>query len=183
MGASSFVLVGLCRGATTAFRSGLVDPRVEGLVLINGTYPIASSNDFPDAAPKLLARARYYGRQLRVWESWGRLLTGKSNLAALRHFMYHWPRHLLHGSHSDPDGETEALWESLLGRTRVLLIFAEGSDSLDAYRLDLEKLVRKLSPHPNLQLRLFENADHTFTPLASQRALIHSVSDWLAEGL
>ncbi len=183
VGASSFVLVGLCRGATTAFRSGLVDPRVQGLVLINGTYPIAPPNDVPVGAPKLRARARYYGQQLRDWESWGRLLTGKSNLPALLRFMYRWPRHLLQSSHSDPDGETEAAWESLLERTRVLLVFAEGSDSLDAYRLGLEKVVGKLSPHPNLQLRFFESADHTFTPLASQRALIGSVSDWLAEGL
>jgi hypothetical protein len=82
-GAEAFAALGLCLGADAAFDATITDPRISATVLLNtnriGPPPTAEV----ETRVKEQTRSRYYRARLLRKESWKRLLTGRSNLAAV----------------------------------------------------------------------------------------------------
>lgn len=179
-GALRFVIVGLCSGATTAFRVAVADPRVAGAVLMN-------PQGF-DASPRWNAHAknpgwvRDYLAAARRPESWWRALTGRIRYRRLAHVLGSAVTRRL-----APDPAVEAVRASLraeleatLARdARLLFLFSEGDHAADEFAVITRDATAALS-HPGLVTASIAATDHTFTLLAVQRDVLRRIGEWIS---
>lgn len=168
-GARRFILIGLCSGADHALRVAGRDERVTGLALID-----------PYAAPTSGFFLHNYLPRLFNVQSWRRLVTGKSFL---------W-RYLQRARRLRPGAkiaaELAARREEVvrpldaLARRGVDLFFIYSGDGgpYYNYRTQLKPRLDRLDFHGRLSVRILNEADHTFTLLESQTALIDAIADW-----
>jgi pimeloyl-ACP methyl ester carboxylesterase len=173
--ADRFLLVGFCSGANHALRAACADERVAGLALLD-----------PYALPTSGYYFQRYSRRLFNFQSWRRLLTGKSLLWTIL------IRSTRGGSKprapKETDGRSRA--ESAkdrivtelrtLARRRVelLLIYSGDGPSSYNYHARLKSDIDGIDFGGKLQVRFLEESDHTFTPLESQELLAEMIHDW-----
>jgi alpha-beta hydrolase superfamily lysophospholipase len=179
-GARRFVLVGLCSGATTAFRVALADSRVAGAVLMNpqGFDPSPRWN----ASAKNPGWVRDYLASARRPENWWRALTGRIGYRRLARVL---GGAVTHRVARDPAVEAvgtalRAELEALLARdARLLFLFSEGDHSADEFALITRHATAALS-HSGLVTASLPGTDHTFTLLAVQDDVLRRIAGWLA---
>jgi len=196
-GSQSFVLMGHCAGAFHAFRTANQDRRVSGCVLIN---PEGGEPDWKeyDRRRKLATyQSNVFGRK-KLWDParWKRLLTGQVHISRLLQTIF---KDLLgyraanvlfqiraRVSPQAPSEYDRALFtiESVVRKmdsvpVRALLIYYEGSTSLERTRIGVGRQLRRLSSTGQLTLQIIPQADHLFTLVESQRRLTRVVLEWL----
>lgn len=195
-GDQQFVLMGHCAGAYNSFRTAAEDPRVSGAVMMN---PDGGEADWADYDRKRkLARyyQNYYGRQaLFDPQRWKRFFTGRiSYLNVAKTFFQNvvWSRvsQLIFRLRQrfvkqPPTQADEKLFtvEAILRKLfdldlRVLLIYSEGATSLERAQNKMGKAIKQLGAAGKLQVTVIPDADHIFTPLATQDALFERIVGW-----
>jgi len=181
-GVTRFVLGGLCSGADTALQVCSVDPRVIGLFGINGYYLGDHKSEGTTEKLNHCVQVRYYKRQVKDVHAWIRILKRNSDLFAIMRSVS--TRFV--GMFVNRKGyrrETINLedWSRLEKcSVSVLLIYSDGSPTLDAYSLYIQESCKQLSNENKLQVKIFKNTDHVFTLLQCQRELIDAIQDWIS---
>jgi alpha-beta hydrolase superfamily lysophospholipase len=182
-GIRRFVLMGICSGADNALRIAPQDPRIVGIVPIEGlTFQTKGY---------ALDRLR---RRILVPRTWKKLVTGRLDpLASLRSVTRHFKR--------EPPGEapTEGtVWTlpraadvaqdlaAFTGRGgRANLIYSTLEPGWYHYRAGLKKLLAPLVASGKITVTIADGTDHLFTPLEQQTWLLGQLEEWtrgLVEG-
>jgi hypothetical protein len=179
--ARRFVLMAICSGAAFSVQAALVDRRVTGLVLIN-----AAGHRWGTDAELSRTMLRHYRRMTSFGSSRTRrlrkLLTLDFDRGPLLTTLGRRLRSALSGGETTPPaapGHVEAIRSLVDGGVRILMIYAEGDEGLDYYHLYLQEGLRPLEEADRLAVRVLSGANHTFTLLAHQRALLDVAGDWV----
>jgi pimeloyl-ACP methyl ester carboxylesterase len=170
-GARRFVLFGLCSGADNALATASADERVAGLVLVD-----------PPAYVTTRAKARKLAERVRNLGSAGAVATwGANKLVQKVRRLRETPgaAEVTGGREMPPLEEYRAQLAALTGRgVAILAIFTgalgeryNGPDQLFELFPELRGRVDRA---------YFPDANHTFTELAAQAALVSAVTDWIA---
>jgi hypothetical protein len=71
--------------------------------------------------------------------------------------------------------------QALTGRgVRLLFVYSAGDPGLDYCRVMLRNTLRALSTEGKVRVEIIPQADHTFTLLRNQDALLHAMRTWVA---
>ncbi len=175
-GARQFILTGICSGANNSLRVAQSDARVIGVA------PIEVYN-FATRAYHLY----FYRKRLLQLSGWRRLITLKSDFwrRMKKHIMRKessplknaWSGQTDGGSGGDFKSQIVSEIRHLLDRG-VNLHFFYCVDSPSYYNHYLP-LRHRVDSWKQFRVTLFENTDHIFTLLASQRFLVNSIDDWV----
>jgi pimeloyl-ACP methyl ester carboxylesterase len=178
-GISETVLLGLCSGARDSLEAAERDSRVVGVVAI-------------DLVADLLTRQHYmahFGRRLLSAESWRNTVTGRNGLM----------RRLLDALRGRSAPRSQGMNQAVVGLrdtmsrqylseiastllerdAKLLYLFSGGLEYNYNHRSQFREAVPDLAGHPNLTYDYFPQADHTFSCLAEQTALIARISQWM----
>lgn len=174
-GIRRFALLGLCSGADYAFSAACHDPRVIGLVLIDG---------FTAAFPAMGFYARLYARNFFRRSSWRRLLTGRSLIwGALRKVLG--SDVAAPGVAADLDGRLSSVEATLDGLrlliergVALLLAYSADTPAYDNYLSRLRPVIRRSSREPDVRVQRFGGSDHEFGLLSAQEELVKLIVDW-----
>jgi pimeloyl-ACP methyl ester carboxylesterase len=169
-----FVLMGLCSGADNAFRAACRDERVAGVVLMDWyTYPTLRFRFLRQWARIRQLRSWRRGAA-RLFRSAARRLRGPAGLAAATQeapapYVREFP----------PRDEVAADLRVLVARGVHLCVIYSGG-MLDAYnyREQLLDAFPDVDFQGRLNLEYLPDADHIYTELASQRALVEAIARW-----
>lgn len=192
LGATRFMLMGICMGAQIALEVASRDARVESLALMEGIY---------------VKSARYHLSRIMDPRKWKRVFTGESQMVKrLRKKLLkqsgnnsdnRQPTIESKGSHTSNGNVTSFLDQNrdknmkeklgaLLERgTKIILIFRDGNEIAYNYRLRKEgDEIFAVGLPRGLDVVFVRFADHTFTPLLSQDLLLKAMLRWIeAHGL
>ena len=175
-----FLLIALCSGAGFSFRTACADPRVVGLVLIN-----AAGHRWGTSAERDRTLTRHYWRV--TWSrsfrrnNWRKLLTLDFDRHSILRAVANRLRTRVAPAAEEPPAADRiaAAFEALMDRgVRVLILYSEGDEGLDYYRLFLRPRLRAVVAHACFRFAVVPGANHTFTLLSHQRALLAIVREW-----
>lgn len=182
-GASRFVLMGLCSGADTSFLTACEDARVVGAVLIDGyAYPTPEFH-----ARRVLHRARRVrswravaARRLgRAWQTAQRVASRRAaeptapapSAGPIRQYLREFP----------PKERFVADVMRLVQRgVRLHFVYSFG---MPEYYNHEGQILAAFVGHDlrgRVTTELFPSANHTFTALSNQEALVGSIASWAA---
>ena len=179
-GTNKFILIGICSGADLAFRAACRNPCVVGVIGINGSYCDGESLEELNQHVKSSIQSRYYRKHFLNYRSWWRVITGKSDLRSIRNFLITRTKSFL-SPHKQPVHRKGASQEwRLLAERKVdlLLVYSEGSSSLDVFHQVTESDLCNAGFSRNLEVEVIEGSDHVFTLLWSQRHLVNLIHQW-----
>jgi hypothetical protein len=174
VGARRFVIFGVCAGADNALATALVDDRVAGVVLVDpAMYETRRSRlrelrrRLAELGPQELARRGARAALRRARDTLERLRRPAA------------PAPPAEGREYPPSQEFLRQIERLLARgVRVLAVYA------GSHREDYNHPDQVFEVFPGLRGRIdrayFPDANHTFTQLVDQAALIDTTSRWIA---
>lgn len=175
LGATRFVIVGLCSGADNALATAEVDPRVVGLVVLD-----------PPAYVTPRAQARRIGRRMRslggarATLAWGaaalaRRVRQKVTAAAAA---VEDDAEYTGGREAPPPAVFRAQLTRLLDRgVRILAIYSGALGTRYNHADQLFELFPEL--RGRIDRAYFPDANHMFTELDAQAALMRTVLDWV----
>lgn len=167
--ARRFRLVGLCAGAYWAFRTALVDERVELAVLINSGALVWHPDILTEREGRRIGRAFQ-----RHW--WGRLVRGEVRLRSLLRLIGQTARgiiptlsQLVPGS--GPGGRSPIAMDldRLPPATRVAMAFSGGEPLRE--ELAARGILHQLDRWPQVELVELPGSDHTLRSVEAQRAV------------
>lgn len=177
-GARSFVLFGLCAGADQAVRTALDDERVVGLVLVDG-YAYRTRR----------FQLRHYAARLLRPRSWW-------NVLSIRHPAFTRMARRLRGpdgagTSQPPPGARPGVYNRPprdVAESRLRALVQRGCRLCVAYTpsrhfngpTQFGEMFPSLAGSDRVRVEYFEHANHLFTLLASQAALIERVEAWMA---
>ena len=175
-GVKQFILSGICSGANNSLRVAQSDARVIGIAPIE-LYPSTSRG----------YNFYIYRKRLLQPAGWRRLITMKSDFwTRMKKYVMRDEGAPVLSARSGQvraerpgDFKTQMVSEieQLLGRG-VSLHFLYCVDSASYYNHYLA-IRSKVKSWKQCRVTLFADTDHIFTPLASQRALVDSIHDWV----
>lgn len=182
-GVRRFVLVGLCSGAYLAFHTCVEDGRVAGQILLNPqTFEWKEGDSLELSVRRSFLSTRYYARALRDYRVWVRALQGDVNVrgitgalrerfeARARAGLQRLAARVLGRQHAQSDIERAFQAMSKRG-VESLLVFSFEDGGLDMIEKHLGRGARRMRRSGNFTMEIIEGADHTFTPIASQKVL------------
>ena len=178
-GVEGSVLLGLCSGARDSLEAGECNPDVVGVVVIDLVADLRTPRYY-------LVR---YRRRLGSGTAWRNFLAGRNPVVSrLRDA-------LRGGSESGEDQSTEAgiglRWamsrphlvrvvSSLLERdVKQLYLFSGGLFENYNHGAQFGEALAPLAAHPNVTYDYLPEADHTFSRVAEQQALIAGITGWM----
>jgi alpha-beta hydrolase superfamily lysophospholipase len=187
-GCRRFFLVGICSGAYLAFQTALEDTRVNGLMLMNPRlleWDAATSEPWRASMQQFYKSTRYYRQALLRSDVYARLLRGEVNVRGIAQRMWQLAR-----------ARMTRIWDKLRGRApkegvlakfrhlgrhgvETLLAISEHDDGLDYIEFHLGKQAGRMRGHKNFRFALIPEADHTFSTVAGQRALMDLIREHL----
>jgi pimeloyl-ACP methyl ester carboxylesterase len=175
-------LVGLCSGAYAAFRVGLVDPNVAGLLLLNPLVfrPEADSSSSPAFRQHL--KSAHYRRAMFDPARWRRLLTGGVDPRGPLRFVVRRARMMLTGRLSLlaalvglGQRGTAGEFLTLLGRgAKIHIVFAAEDPGVEALRAELGGGTERIE-RAGAEIRIIEGADHTFNASRIRAAVMERI--------
>lgn len=202
-GTSEFILIGHCAGAWVSFLAASQDERVCGSVLMN---PDGASEEWVEYdRQRKVSRfyEQYYSREaLLDPQRWKKLLTGKASYGSIF-------RNVVHSIimnristvvfkarqkfDSAPKSEQtdevqktvqEQIVQAFVGRKiQLLLLFSAGSSAIEHAHTVIGKEFDTIMQSGCGKEVIIDNADHTFTLLAGQHAVMDQIGDWCASFL
>ena len=178
-GVRQFVLLGICSGADTSGQVACLDPRVSGVVAIEGaTYPTQK------------AMRRYYLRRLARLDSWVNTLTGRNAIGR---------RLFGRRAKAEPSNEAAvplapsravgdearravgAALQMLVDRGVHIMTVFTGSTPVYNYVGQIVEAFPEVRFGDRLRELYYPRANHTFTRMAEQAVLIRDVVAWMGE--
>jgi hypothetical protein len=174
-----FLLFAMCRSVEPALAVALQDPRVAGLFLVNGALVSSMSSKPVRHDLRHETHRRYYVSHLKSWKSWVRFLTGRSRYRAVLEAFLPTARKRRQERLLANRPRTSDLWTRLQhAKVPTRIVYSEGSPNWDDFmELHLPSLQRASVPH--VLWEVIPKADHTFTPLWSQEALVRDFEAWV----
>lgn len=184
----SFVLLGLCSGTLTAFRTALDDTRVTSLVLLTALLVDPSSVPeafVAEASERRIARS-YLVEKVGSSRAWRKVLAGDVDyqriLRAVGRFTAgpfmrpRTPAPVAPGTE-----ELIAEVQQLLDRGVALrFVYADPTTVLEWFRMTISPALPRLRRHGRIDVEILKQADHTFTEMRHQAQILDLVSGWLA---
>jgi alpha/beta superfamily hydrolase len=179
----SFILVGLCSGTLTAFRTALVDARVKSLVLLTALLVDPSTvpeHVVAEAAERRVARS-YLVEKIVNPSAWKRILARRTDYRRV----WSATRRLVGARvRRTPPAAGESV---LVDQIRQLLdrgvslqfIYAEPTTVLEWFRMTLAPTLASLRSRGRLDFIIVRHADHTFTEQRHQAHVVELVSEWV----
>ena len=169
-GLRRFVLMGLCSGAVSSFRTARVDSRVAGAVLLDPWGYSAESSS--------LATTRLYWQSVwSVLRSPGRWMDSIPRHLDVRVILRHLRRTL---ERRKPDGTVEAEFRAVLERgVQLLVLFSSPYDrARHEFDLVVGDRLKQWTESGRATFEVFRDATHTFRSLAHQSALVDVIDRW-----
>ncbi len=187
-GPQRFVMVGVCAGATLAFRAGLLLGDVEGAVIINPLdFYIQPGVRREITSARAMREADDYSKAARSPEKWKKLLRGDVDF-----------RRVVTVARRRGVDEVKARTRRVLGRfapgdniardlrklgeakKKVALVFSGKEAGITFLESNLGREgFERLRALFDIEYRVFEGADHTFSPLWTQPLLTAYLTDFL----
>lgn len=175
-----FIVVGLCSGAVTAFRTATVDERVSGIVMINA---MGHSTD-DDWNMRIRSRkwvSDYVTKSAVSIDSWKRALTGRIRYRRLYKVLTKraagWlfePKRI-----KEITNQTRSQFREVLGRgIRTLVVHSSADSSFDYFNTVVKPEVESLRGSGDFDYKIIDETDHTFTVLDKQRDLVDTIATW-----
>ncbi len=182
-GSRRFVLVGLCSGAYLAYHTAIVDPRVAGQVLLSpyafewkegDPVTLTEREDF-----RTFKSSRFYARAVLEPGVWRRILRGEVNVRAVGGVLVERAISQIEAAlpsvtarvqrRRRPATVVEGEFRRLCERGVVSLLALSIEDGgLDMIARYLGNDARRMRGYDNFALQVIDDADHTFTTLASR---------------
>jgi pimeloyl-ACP methyl ester carboxylesterase len=159
-----FVLIGLCWGATLALAVSLKDDRVSNQVLIN----------LPSTLDGLHTLRRYLSLA-RNPNYWWHILRGEIGVSFIFKRLSSVADRLRRAYRR---GEGLPGIMALLQRVNMLLVFCAEEPGLQ----DFQQL-KSIEKYTNVQIEIFENADHSFYQRSARHRLTALIADYLANSM
>lgn len=180
-GCRRFFLMGICSGAYLAFQTALKDTRVNGVLLMNPRlleWDADRSGPWQSSMQQYYKSTRYYRQALLRSEVYARLLRGQVDVRGIAGRMWQLAR-----------ARMARAWDKLRGRppqegvlakfrhlsrrgVETLLVMSEQDDGLDYMQFHLGADASRMRGHKGFGMVLIPDADHTFSTVRSQRALL-----------
>lgn len=182
-GSKRFVLVGLCSGTFTSFRTARSDSRVVGAVLLNALLESPETINeaaVADAFSRKTARG-YWHSKIFLPQSWLKIITGKASYRQIFGVLYLRLRSPFIRRRDNNYGpkQVAADLRSLIDRgVKLFFVYSEGTSVLEYFRLTLADEIRRIAPSDKLRVEIMQETDHTFTLLRHQAHLFKLVSSW-----
>jgi alpha-beta hydrolase superfamily lysophospholipase len=182
-GVDRVVLAGVCSGAYLAFHTAMEDRRVAGQILINPqTFVWKEGDSLELSIRKSYKSTRYYLGRVLDREAWGQAVRGEVDVRGVAGVLREryamragaWIGRLLARGRGELPGRTgiERAFCALSARgVESLLVFASIDGGLDMIEEHLGREACAMRGCKNFRFAIVEGADHTFTPIASQREL------------
>ncbi len=188
-----FVTMGLCAGAYMSFHTGLTDPRVAGMVLMN---PPAFEWTPGRKVERIVTRPhgnvrsmRYYRNRALRLDTWRRLARGEVQAGAIGRVLAARARGraatavkraaIILGRPEWVMSDLAQKFTALvLRRTRVLLLFNDEEAMLDELDKHLGGLMVWLTKR-GVELETIDNTDHIFAPVWSQERASDVLTDFI----
>jgi dienelactone hydrolase len=181
--ATRFLLVGLCSGANYGIQTAFADPRVAGVIAID-----------PSVARTVRSSMLHYTRRLKHMATIRALITlrhpvfhrafgGRRSMAAAKAATGQSERRAetIHVTPATMASITPVLNQTLDRGTRLMLVFTGGVNHVYNYQNQLFDLLPDVDFRNLLTLHYMPQTDHTVSDLASRRALMHAITDWLTD--
>jgi pimeloyl-ACP methyl ester carboxylesterase len=168
-GKREFVLIGLCTGADNAHRAAVADPRVRGIVMLDGySYPTATYfiRRFHNKLFGLSHWRDFLAGRIRRWISRSRRAGGETAESVT----YFWilPK----------KSQAERELQELVRRgVRMLQVFS-GSNIGYNYPAQYADSFRQIDFDGLLQVSYIEDADHTYSMQRDRRHLTSVIASW-----
>lgn len=194
-GVERFMVIGICSGAAVSFATACRDSRIVGVLLINpAAVHLHESTDEPDPTIAKRAMSRHFW-QIALFSSFRaqnffRMLTGRVDYLKVLKGMNGFSLANLF-QNSSKSASAAAAFESKLRMlrdrgVRPCYFFAEGDEGLDYLNtLCGARLADWCGEKGLMTMEIIAGANHTFTMLWSQQALLAKVENWaktFAEG-
>ena len=182
-GSKRFVLVGLCSGTFTSFRTARSDSRVVGAVLLNALLESPETINaaaIADAFSRKTARG-YWRSKIFLSQSWLKIITGKASYRQIFGVLYLRLRSPFIRRRYNNYGpkQVAADLRSLIDRgVKLFFVYSEGTSVLEYFRLTLADEIRRMAASDRLRVEIMQETDHTFTLLGQQARLFKLVSSW-----
>lgn len=181
---STFILVGLCSGAVTAFRAAAEDPRIVGAVMINA-QGYDRSEEFAHYVVNQGWARRYFRISIFRPSAWWRALTGRIEYGRLFRVLWRHIRDRFRRA-----DEVDEVAERIAGQIRriiareakLLLIYASQDEGLDYLRTILRPdELAGFERLGSVQCEVIEGSDHTFTLTPNHEQLIRTITNWVSQ--
>ncbi len=182
-GSKRFVLVGLCSGTFTSFRTARGDARVVGIVLLNALLEspeTISEEAAADAFSRKIARS-YWHSKIFLPQSWLKFITGKASYKQICRVLYLQLRSPLMRRRYDNYGPKQVVADlrALVDRgVKLFFVYSEGTGVLEYFRLTLGDEISRIISNGKLTVEIMRETDHTFTLLRHQTRLLKLVCSW-----
>jgi hypothetical protein len=178
---TDIILIGLCSGADTAFRTSLIDNRITGMIGINGYY---IKYDLRQQLREKIGNSvqeRYYRTRIFDYRSWIRFLSGKSNFKVFKKIVKKKMMTIFkNDTSSDTPKSFTGSWHLLREKAiKSLIVFSEGSITLDFFRNVHIHEINKLKLNNDIKVEVINHVDHVFTLLWSQDFLNNIINQWI----
>jgi alpha-beta hydrolase superfamily lysophospholipase len=180
----SFVLLGLCSGTLTAFKTALADRRVTGLILLTALLvdPATVPEDvIATASERRIARS-YLVEKVGSGRAWRKALAGKADYRRIWRAVRRLARGRAQPAPVVPGSE------ALVGEVQQLVergvamrfIYADPTTVLEWFRMTIAPQLPRLRGRGRIDVTILKHADHTFTERRHQAQIVDLVSEWLA---
>jgi hypothetical protein len=166
-GPSSFVVMGLCSGADPAHAVAVADPRVVGVVYIDGFVWKTRGYWMRQLTIRKLepARWRRYWRRAQARRRGGPRAAGEAPEIYQREM-------------PTPEQFRADLGAMLDRGVAVLAVYSGGTMDY-AFAGQFAEMVGPVARHPSLRTAHFPRADHLFTDVAERERLVAQLCDWM----
>lgn len=164
-GIHKFVLFGLCAGADNAHLAALRDPRVAGIVLLDGYGYWTRRSYFVHYFPRIW--------RPRAWFNYFRR-SFAAPAAREDDFGVHGQRRPF-GARLDVESEIQTLLDR---NTQLLYIYTGGVFSYYNYAGQFFDMFPHLNANDKIEVELYSNADHTYTLEEDREILLKRVVEW-----
>jgi pimeloyl-ACP methyl ester carboxylesterase len=189
---SRFVLVGLCSGAYAAFHAAVADARIVGQMLLSPyAFEWKEGDPVTPQTRQSFHSTRFYAKSILDGQVWRRALRGDVEVRAIA-------RVLVERLKTRVDAEVPKLMARLRGRLRpqndverafqamsdrgveTLMVLSFDDGGLDMVSGYLGTDARKMRGRRNFVFQVMDDADHTFTTLASQGKLLAMLTGYMS---
>jgi pimeloyl-ACP methyl ester carboxylesterase len=188
-GCKRFYLLGICSGSYLAFQTALADPRVSGQMLMNSRlleWDASRSGPWQSSMQRYYKSTGYYQRALLRSNVYARLLLGRIDVRGIAQRLWTLAEARLKRAFLRAIGRP-APQEGVLAKFRhlgergvdTLVVMSADDDGLDYMEFHLGRRGARMTGRPGFRMVLIEHADHTFSTVASQRAVIETVCSHL----
>jgi alpha/beta superfamily hydrolase len=183
-GATECRAVGLCSGAYHAFKAAVSGAPLDAVVMINPLtffWKEGMSLDAPLPDARVVSEAQRYQKSAFSLKSWLKLARGGVNLRKVAHVMIRRNASVIKHRSRDfarllrlplPDDLASELESVAKRRVGMLFVFAARDPGIELLKIQGGAAAKSLRERNQVEMRVIDDADHTFTVRLARERLI-----------